>query len=69
MTADTEQLVAALVRLELPWGIWTRVVHVPPVGQVEVELPMTVGTPPLRVAFREDAKQRREGILNRREIP
>lgn len=42
------------VRLTLPWGSWSTVVAVPTSGQATVDLPETVGQPPLRVQLREE---------------
>jgi hypothetical protein len=41
----------ARVRLDLPWGSWTHVVRASAVGETPVQLPESIGTPPLRVAL------------------
>jgi len=41
------------VLVDLPWGNWSRVVRAPASGEVAVELPASVGEPPLRVALAE----------------
>jgi hypothetical protein len=38
-----------LVRLDLPWGSWSKTVSATPADVTEVELPSSVGKPPLRV--------------------
>ncbi|MBI2767447.1 MAG: caspase family protein [Chloroflexi bacterium] len=43
--------------LELPWGAWSELVEVPLAGEARVELPESVGVPPLRVALRGRARQ------------
>lgn len=42
------------VSIELPWGSWTTAASVSTTGLERVELPTTVGVPPLRVALAED---------------
>jgi hypothetical protein len=39
------------VRVDLPWGSWSRTVRAPADGEIAVELPVRVGEPPLRVAL------------------
>ncbi len=39
------------VSLELPWGSWSTTAMAPVSGTTQVELPQTVGVPPLRVAL------------------
>lgn len=51
------------VLLRVPWGSWSTVVSVPATGQVEVELPDSVGTPPFRVGLRGELGRRGFRIL------
>lgn len=51
------------VRISLPWGNWTRVVHVPWAGEAMIELPTAIGTPPLRVALHKEADRRETSIF------
>jgi hypothetical protein len=37
------------VEVQLPWGSWTRTELAPAIGELTVELPTSIGTPPLRV--------------------
>ena len=39
--------------MSLPWGSWTRTELAPSIGELTVELPSSVGTPPLRVVLRQ----------------
>jgi len=41
------------VEVSLPWGSWTRTELAPSIGELTVELPSSVGTPPLRVVLRQ----------------
>jgi hypothetical protein len=42
------------VSVELPWGSWTEAVQVPAWGIEQIDLPTTIGVPPLRVALADD---------------
>ena len=53
----------AVVSLNLPWGSWSQVVNVPPSGLTEVELPATIGAPPLRVGLSDESRSGQRRIL------
>lgn len=46
-----------LVRLDLPWGSWSEIVAAAPAGATEVELPASVGRPPLRVRLLKELQR------------
>jgi hypothetical protein len=52
------------VRLDLPWGSWSTLVHAPLFGEIVVELPEKVGLPPLRVVLRREIRW----VTERREV-
>jgi hypothetical protein len=51
------------VRIALPWGSWTKLIQVPVAGEARVELPATIGIPPLRVALHSEAERRETLVL------
>jgi hypothetical protein len=52
-----------LVRLDLPWGTWTKTVSASDTGSAIVSLPNSVGKPPLRVRLREELGRRGDTYL------
>src|SRR5262249_29590997 len=44
------------IRIQLPWGAWTKFVDVPYAGEVACEPPRTLGLPPLRNQAPRDCK-------------
>jgi len=52
------------IRLDLPWGSWSRVVEVPDAGPAAVvDLPDVVGVPPLRVKLRGEVGRRGRRVI------
>jgi hypothetical protein len=47
-----------LVRIDLPWGSWSATVIASPGGITDVELPSSIGDPPLRVLLNEELERK-----------
>jgi hypothetical protein len=50
------------IRVALPWGSWVKLIQVPLAAEARVELPATIGIPPLRVLLHSEA-ERRESLI------
>jgi caspase domain-containing protein len=59
----------SLVRLDLPWGSWSTVVQSRPGQSVTVELPSSVGDPPLRVRLADQLARRGTLLLGASDRP
>lgn len=51
------------VAVDLPWGSWTDVTRVPTIGEATIELPSSVGRPPLRVRLANELRRMGDLIL------